>query len=146
MLNLMIEEAIMKNTDLPANPLANEELATEITKREHFAAMALQGFLANPVMGDSDLHNSPSEWRGHIAKAAVEFADATLAVLNADQINNVDDIEKLRKGIVAIRVLIGQSEGVTGLHMNGDVAYWSELEEGGRFDEWLLDFNIAEAI
>ena len=30
--------------------------------------------------------------------------------------------------------LMGESTGVYGLHMNGDVSPWSELEEGGRFE------------
>lgn len=33
-----------------------------------------------------------------------------------------------------IEDLIGESEGVFGLHLNGDVAPWIELEEGGRFE------------
>lgn len=33
--------------------------------------------------------------------------------------------------------LMGQSEGVTGLHLNGDLAPWSELGEGGRSEPWL---------
>lgn len=41
--------------------------------------------------------------------------------------------------------LIDDSEGVVGLHLNGDVAPWEELMEGGRFEEWLLpltDFKM----
>ena len=30
--------------------------------------------------------------------------------------------------------LIGESHGVTGLHLNGDVAPWSEIVPGGRFE------------
>jgi hypothetical protein len=52
-----------------------------LTKREYFAAVALQGLLANSVMGDADLHESAKEWRKSISKAAVEFADATLSIL-----------------------------------------------------------------
>lgn len=33
--------------------------------------------------------------------------------------------------------LMDNSEGVTGLHQNGDVAPWSELAEGGNFEPWL---------
>ena len=49
----------------------------------------------------------------------------------------------LRKGIVAVSDLIDDSTGVAGLHMNGDVAPWSTLLEGGHFESWLLDFSIA---
>lgn len=37
--------------------------------------------------------------------------------------------------------LIGSSEGVAGLHMNGDVAPWSSLTEGGEFGAWLGSFD-----
>jgi hypothetical protein len=33
--------------------------------------------------------------------------------------------------------LVGESQGVAGLHLNGDIAEWDELLAGGRFDEWL---------
>ncbi|WP_297533003.1 hypothetical protein [Thalassolituus sp.] len=37
--------------------------------------------------------------------------------------------------------LMEHSTGVAGLHLNGDVAPWSELTEGGRFEEWLLPLS-----
>lgn len=49
-----------------------------------------------------------------------------------------------RRGIKAVRELMDESTGVVGLHMNGDVATWADLEQGGAFEEWLLDFNKAE--
>jgi hypothetical protein len=53
-------------------------------------------------------------------------------------------VRELRAGIKAVRDLINESHGVTGLHLNGDVATWQELEEGGYSEEWLIDFNRAE--
>ncbi len=43
-----------------------------------------------------------------------------------------------------VAALIDESHGVAGLHLNGDVAPWSELREGGRF-EWLGEFDRALA-
>lgn len=37
----------------------------------------------------------------------------------------------------AVEYLINVSDGVYGLHLNGDPAPWSDLTEGGRFEEWL---------
>ena len=48
--------------------------------------------------------------------AAPELLEALRALLN-----DVDD-------------LMSESAGVAGLHLNGDIAPWSELEEGGRFE------------
>ena len=43
--------------------------------------------------------------------------------------------ERLRDSIEA---LMASSDGVAGLHLNGEIASWGEITEGGRFDEWLL--------
>jgi len=58
--------------------------------------------------------------------------------------NTVRTLHKMKAGISAIRSLINESHGVAGLHLNGDVAEWTELEQGGRFEEWLIKFNEAE--
>ncbi len=53
------------------------------------------------------------------------------------------EVEQLRAGIRAVSELINQSAGVDGLHLNGDIAPWEELLEGGQYEEWLCDFSIA---
>ena len=52
-------------------------------------------------------------------------------------------IETLTKGLESIDMLIRESAGVFGLHMNGDPSPWSELHTSGRFGEWLMDFDLA---
>ena len=52
-------------------------------------------------------------------------------------------VAKLVRGINAIADLIDNSTGVDGLHLNGDIAPWGELRTGGRFEEWLVDFDEA---
>jgi hypothetical protein len=52
--------------------------------------------------------------------------------------------EKLRKGIKTVRILIDESHGVAGLHLNGEIAAWDTLELGGWAEEWLIDFNESE--
>jgi hypothetical protein len=41
--------------------------------------------------------------------------------------------------------LVDNSEGVAGLHLNGDVASWESLREGGRFETWLMRMDQARA-
>ena len=41
--------------------------------------------------------------------------------------------------------LMSESYGLTGFHLNGDVAPWSEVEEGGRFER-LTSLNAALSI
>ena len=43
----------------------------------------------------------------------------------------------------AIDDLISHSEGVAGLHLNGDLAPWESLIEGGQFEPWLLALSDA---
>lgn len=37
--------------------------------------------------------------------------------------------------------LVGSSDGVYGLHLNGDPCPWEDLLEGGCLEEWLLPFG-----
>ena len=48
-----------------------------------------------------------------------------------------------REGLNAVSALIDESQGVGGLHMNGDFAPWSELRTGGRFETWLAQFDAS---
>jgi predicted flavoprotein YhiN len=41
------------------------------------------------------------------------------------------------KLVVDLDELMANSDGVAGLHMNGEVADWDSLCEGGSFDAWL---------
>ena len=52
-------------------------------------------------------------------------------------------VKILTAGIIAVSDLIDESCGVEGLHQNGDLARWSTLRTGGRFEEWLKDFDAA---
>lgn len=50
------------------------------------------------------------------------------------------------KGLLSdIQGLMGESSGVYGLHLNGDVSPWSELEEGGRFER-LTHLSSAQEV
>jgi hypothetical protein len=52
-------------------------------------------------------------------------------------------VAALEAGGRAVLQLINESRGVAGLHRNGDVATWDELRTGGRYEEWLVDFDAA---
>jgi len=64
----------------------------------------------------------------------------------ADNVRLREENEKLRKGIKAVRDLIDESYGIEGLHQSGEVCPWHDLEQGGTFEEWLLEFNEAECV
>lgn len=76
----------MKNSDQPAYPatLGTGGLSKHydgLTKRECFAAMAMQGYLS--ILSDSNVKSPPSA--AFVAKQSVEFADALLSELEKPQ-------------------------------------------------------------
>jgi hypothetical protein len=61
----------------------DEELDAIIRKvvEQKFAGLAMQGLLANPVMGDSDLHSNHRDWVEDMTSTSIEFAKALLSQL-----------------------------------------------------------------
>ena len=41
--------------------------------------------------------------------------------------------------------LVNNSEGVSGLHMNGEIAPWESLLDGGSFGSWLSSLEVLRA-
>ena len=79
----------MKNADKPINPIVQEEnigqggkilMCTEygLTKREHYAGLAMQGLLALP---DKGTYGSLDEAIERICEVSVKFADELLKQL-----------------------------------------------------------------
>lgn len=58
-----------------------------------------------------------------------------LAYLSREDLENMT--LKYYKVISDLNDLIDNSEGVVGLHLNGNVATWDSLLSGGGFEEWL---------
>ena len=58
-----------------------------------------------------------------------------------------DELLAALKGLVDdIRGLMDESDGVAGLHLNGDLAPWSELDSGGMFERLTHLTNADDAI
>jgi hypothetical protein len=83
--------------------------------------------------------------RNEIAKIVKAGLDDYFCEVVANEYDVTDQILALLegelKGLDAVQDLINNSYGVAGLHLNGDVAPWDELLEGGRFEAWLKDFS-----
>lgn len=73
------------------------------------------------------------------ARGGMNTGDIEAAVSAIEQYK----ASKLIKGLRAVESLILESNGVAGLHLNGDLAAWHELRSGGRFEEWLYQFDDA---
>lgn len=72
-------------------------------------------------------------------EAQVERKEARIKEL--ERIN-----EAQAEGLKSFRGLIDESFGVVGLHMNGSIVFWDDLETDGKHEEWLSAFNAAEKL
>lgn len=79
----------MNNKDMPAMPIIDNKISTHdteiyhgLTKREHFAGLAMQAYISGNLSWSDGLeggHSSPST--EDVAKEAVGYADALLKAL-----------------------------------------------------------------
>lgn len=61
-------------------------------------------------------------------------------VLERDELSAT--VERLRDSLDELQ---DNSVGVIGLHMNGDIATWGSLRQGGHFESWLIAFDETPA-
>jgi len=83
----------MSNADMPAMPVTDAKgpykqesglVSIGLTKREHFAGLAMQALLANAEIIDlRDL--LANDWAGDCALYVVKYADALLKALEKDK-------------------------------------------------------------
>lgn len=77
--------------------------------------------------------------------SSVSPGEGDILMRAAERIRELEQSQAaLRRGIGAVAELIDNSSGVAGLHLNGDTATWGELRTGGRFEEWLREFDEAQ--
>ena len=108
-------------------------------REDRIAAAEAQGWTGPWRFGNEHLHGTPPGGKRilHDGDHVPDAVDKLIVRLHRR-------IEDLEQGIEAVRNLMNESHGVAGLHLNGEVAPWEELEKGGRHEEWLAAFNYAE--
>jgi hypothetical protein len=84
-----------------------------------------------------------SEGKLSITELSIENIPATPTADNSI-VKLEEENAQLKKALTAVRTLMNHSEGVAGLHLNGNVATWDELLAGD--EAWLTDFRKAELI
>jgi hypothetical protein len=84
------------------------------------------------------------------ARAGLETDPAAMAAMRAHCDELVPDPDQLQRAAAwALRdflELVEASEGVYGLHQNGDPAPWGELLAGGRFEDWTANIEALRVL
>ena len=48
---------------------------------------------------------------------------------------------RIEEGVIDIRAIVNESEGVAGYHLNGDIAKWDEILSGSLFETTEVDIK-----
>lgn len=90
---------------------------------------------------DGKLH-----FKGDVEESAETFFNSLVNFYSTEVGKLNEDNKILKAGIKTVRELIDESDGVQGLHRDGTVAEWDELQSRGIYEHWLLKFNEAEKL
>ena len=95
---------------------------------------------------DGVWHNvTGGKWETFLGEKIRENAELQ-SRLAAKDVQIAEMREASTKLLKAVDDLISESDGVCGLHRNGDAAPWGSLVAGGEFEEWLLPLEEARAV
>lgn len=73
------------------------------------------------------------------------YKEGRRSYFNTPEAQQDEALDVLRRIVSEIDGLVSESEGVAGLHRNGDLAPWEELLPGGRFER-LSSLDDARAL
>lgn len=79
-------------------------------------------------------------------QAARTLVPQLLTALEAERAKVARLVEAATVFAHDVRDLIANSDGVAGLHMNGDMAEWESLLPGGSFSPWLQSIADLESL
>lgn len=108
------------------------------TRESRISAAEAQGWTGPWRFGNEHLHGTPpcGKRKCEDGDHVPEGVDNLIVALHKK-------IDAMADGLEAVALLIAESHGVCGLHLNGDVAPWDDLRTGGRFEGWLVAFDDA---
>ena len=88
-------------------------------------------------------------WLSKALRRRPLYASSPEPVEVTEGYSDADEIDRLREALKhlvrSLDDLTSESEGVYGLHLNGDPAPWGSLVEGGQFEQWLIELERARA-
>jgi len=107
-------------------------------RESRIAAAEAQGWSGPWRFGNEHLHGTPP-----CGVRTCNDGDHVPSEIDKLIVKLHQKIDSAEAGLEAVASLINESHGVLGLHLNGDLAPWSELRTGGEFEEWLIAFDDA---
>lgn len=118
----------------------NDDCAAEVS----FPAGMLSVFEGSPICetcyGDIREVEECQEW-SDLPDFVPEY-EIAYQLLQQERDELLAQNERLRE---CLSDLIENSDGVAGLHLNGDISPWESLSAGGHFEEWLFPFSETPA-
>lgn len=114
-------------SELEASPLSEEALDILRSKNKQLEA-------------ERDHWKANHDNRVEAARLLIERTDMPLERVKAYKryMELAAQNEALREALEEVKSLIGETAGVYGLHLNGDLSPWAEIEQGGRFERLTL--------
>ncbi|BCB62174.1 hypothetical protein HaloA020_28750 [Halomonas sp. A020] len=131
MVRRLAEGLAQEVDELRANADEMKRLKTELRN-------ALGCDAPNPSMCDLVVEAQLLTRERDAYRAAEEHQIALRQRLEAERDALAVHVERITTDI---HELMDNSEGVAGLHLNGDVAPWGELTAGGAFEGWLMSLD-----
>ncbi len=81
------------------------------------------------------------EYFDYRLKNGCEVTEANIKMIRETIQSLLDEVKRRDRVIDDINCLIGNSHGVYGLHLNGDLSPWDELLEGDQYESWLRSLD-----
>ena len=88
----------------------------------------------------------PEERIRNLCREVDELKAENLDEVRALQAKKKELVEALGKAIKVIDSLTTESGGLYEFHLNGDTIPWSDLLQGGRFEEWTEGLEDARKV
>lgn len=138
---------------MTAGSRQENDIGDEIVARvEHEMGHEAWDYVNRRLIIAATLNVEKSYWAdmmtAHCATFNAERAadEQEIARITAQRDELLAENKTLKAAWLAVADLIDNSDGVAGLHKNGDVATWGELSAGGRYESWLLGFDEASKL
>lgn len=141
-----VQELAEEARDSRASPFRYNEADKVIDAFDNALTIEEMGLDAAVAVEDVNAEIEATGSSQHVPLHIGETTEKVEVVGETFQVTAPVLYERLNELVTDLNNLISDSAGVAGLHLNGDLAPWDELTEGGRFGGWLGSLAKAEEV